>query len=252
MVARDYGFPVVANPDTMPYRGSGAASVHGHPDRCKAALRSSIREARSKGLPLEYPHVKQCGHFAKKGRDYCQYHGGTISSQNTVKAESLAKRYLRNAGPQLKAILETYAKESPDQKHSLDEEVDAARLLAEQAMIMYDVTVVQSKGSPEQQAFASDNLKASLLHVGDIVAKAARVRSQSQGVVDTEMLAYIVAQITDIIEQEVREKNSYLADKIVERLNGIALPTKESDGDKGLVTRLQAALKEIDDTVPDS
>jgi hypothetical protein len=149
-------------------------------------------------------------------------------------------------------MLEVYAKESPDEKHSLDDEIDAARVLAEQAMVAYDVAVVQQKGSSELQAFAADHLKASLVNVGDIVAKASKVRKESQGVVDIEMLNYIVVQVTEIIEQELRDKNSYLADKVVERLNAIALPEKNKASDKHLVHKLKDALKEIDDSIPNS
>lgn len=161
----------------------------------------------------------------------------------------MAKRYMNNAGPKLRELMLALAKESPDERNSLDDEVDAARLLADQAVQMYDVAVIRGHGDPETQVVACNVLKSALSHVRDIVVASSKVRSTNKAMVDVGAIDYVVTQITSVIEQELRDKYPVLADIIVERIKNLALP---KENEKDIALRLREVIESMDESVPGS
>jgi hypothetical protein len=140
---------------------------------------------------------------------------------------------------------------SPDERHSLAEEIDLARLIAERNVRIYDKTVIEGQGSAELQAAATESLRSSLDHVTDIVAKAARVHAVSSSVVELEHIDYILQQVSRVIEEEVVSVDKKLADTIQEKLQAIKLPAgKSGEADAEENARLlRDAMKDMDRSI---
>ena len=159
--------------------------------------------------------------------------------------------YARRAGPVLRQRLEELRELSPDERHSLSDEVDLARLLAERSLQIYDAAVVQNQGSDDLKAAAVAGMRNALNHVSDIVAKASKVHAVSSSVVELEHIDYVLQQVVRIIEEEVAGVDKKLADTVVDRLSGIKLPEAqgaEADAeDKARM--LREALADMDSTV---
>tara|TARA_R100000152_G_C6769237_1_gene195002 strand:+ start:403 stop:900 length:498 start_codon:yes stop_codon:yes gene_type:complete len=158
--------------------------------------------------------------------------------------------YTRRAGQKLKDALTELKEQSPDERHSLADEIDLARLLAERSVRIYDATVIEGQGSDDLKASATAGLRASLNHVTDVVSKAARVHAVSNAVIELEHIDYIVQQVNRIIEEEVADVDKALADRVVERIAGIKLPEKrdEADADE-TARRIRESLSDMDNTI---
>ena len=136
--------------------------------------------------------------------------------------------YARRAGPILQDRLNELREASPDERHSLADEIDLARLIAERNVRIYDKTVIEDQGSDELKAAATDSLRSSLNHVTEIVSKAARVHAVSSSVVELEHIDYILTQVARIIEEEVASLDQKLATVVMERMALIKLPEGKS------------------------
>ena len=212
----------------------GGPPAEGHARRCQAATRVDPD--------------RQCAQWARIGSHYCKFHGG---NQPRHKRSTMSSWYAKRAGPILQERLTELRESSPDERHSLADEIDLARLIAERSVCIYDNTVLQDKGSPELKAAATDSLRSSLDHVTDIVAKAARVHAVSSSVVELEHIDYILAQVARLIEEEVSSVDKKLADVVLEKLKMIKLPVgKSGEADAEDNARLlREAMKDMDDSV---
>ena len=169
----------------------------------------------------------RCGYPALKGRDFCQQHGGRHkkgAGKFTVK-DNLAI-YSRHAGTLLRERLQELAKLSPEERHSLSEEIDLARALAVKSLKMYEAVHSSSKATPDMKILVGNQLQKALDFVSRVAVAASKVRAVSQSTVDVEQLDYIVRQVTRIIEEEIADYDREMADRVVNRLRDIKLPDR--------------------------
>ena len=158
--------------------------------------------------------------------------------------------YTRRAGQKLKDAISELKEQSPDERHSLADEIDLARLIAERSVRIYDATVIEGQGSDDLKAAATAGLRGALNHVTDIVSKAARVHSVSSSVIELEHIDYVVQQVNRIIEEQVTDVDKALADRIVEAIANIKLPEKRDDADaEEQARRIRESLSDMDNTV---
>lgn len=158
--------------------------------------------------------------------------------------------YARRAGPVLRERLEEMRAAAPDERHSLADEVDLARLLAERNVAIYDAVVVQGKGSDDLKTAATAGLRSALNHVSDIVGKAARVHAVSSTVVELEHIDYVLQQVVRIVEEQVAAVDKKLADGVIDALGDIKLPEDRVGEDaEETARRLRDALSDMDTTV---
>lgn len=160
--------------------------------------------------------------------------------------------YSRRAGPILRERLEELRSANPSERHSLADEVDLARLIAERNVQIYEAAVLEGKGSDELKAEASAALRAALNHVSEIVSKAAKVHAVSNSVIELEHIDYIVVQMTRAIEEEIAEVDRALADRLIARLGSIKLPEGKESGAEDTAQAVRAALREIEGSMGDA
>lgn len=204
-------YPV--DPTVRAVRESGAASgwvepPDGHPRRCQARSRRMQR---------------QCRKWALQGRRFCPTHGTKPLYRNA----NVRGYYSQNAGPRLRQVLEELRTAPPEERMSLADEIDLARMLTERHVRIFEATCVgeqSDKASDELKAAAIAGLRRALSHVSDMVTKAAKVRALHDGTVDAEGVDYIVAQVVKIVEDEIRDKDPSMADRVVARMEQIRLP----------------------------
>lgn len=228
--ARDWGFV-----DDFSYLEKGRTGAFdegfalppaGHPKRCHGALRGSNPP-------------KQCTRWAIKGYRYCLSHAPRLYRVNKRGGTSWRKKalkgyYSRRASSTLKERLEELAVVEPNRRLSLLEEVDLARVGCERAVQLFEAACLgpdSDKASLETKAAALGVMRASLEHVGKMVADAARARKDSLETVDVEQLDYIVSQILVILEEEIVQEHGRAAfDRCAARFKQIRLPERKGAG----------------------
>ena len=228
---------------------NGSALLPNHPRRCQAA-NAFLTE--KEGKPI------QCGRVAIKDRDYCARHGGKQPSYN--KAVSQRRWYSKHAGPTMRAALEELAAAPPDERISLEAEIDMARLISVEAVGMFDKICVQglTGGATGDDAIAlqikaGQACKDALTFVSNIIDKAAKVRATSQGTIDVELVGYIVHQVQAVMERHITPlpNGKELIDAIAISLKGIKMPNvqhgTQSPEDKA--TEVRSMLRQMDLTV---
>lgn len=131
--------------------------------------------------------------------------------------------YSKNAGPQLRALLEELASRG-DERLSLAGEIDASRALSLQAFKLFDAATSSDKASIETRLAAASHLRSSMEAVGDLAVRAARIAALSNETVRVEAIGWVVEQVAAVIDRVVREERPDLADAAVEAIKGIKLP----------------------------
>ena len=157
--------------------------------------------------------------------------------------------YTKRAGPILRERLEELRNASPDERHSLADEIDLARLIAERNVRIYDKTVLEGNGSDKLKAAATEGLRHALNHVTDIVSKAARVHAVSSSVVELEHIDYILQQVTRVIEEEVADVDKVLADRVIEKFKSIKLPEGQGADAEESARLLREAMRDMDQSI---
>ncbi len=163
----------------------------------------------------------------------------------------------------MKAKLEELAAKPPDERLSLLEELDMARVLALENVQMFDVVCVQGNTGTFEgaeaaalQAQVSRATREAMLFVASIAERAAKVRATSEGTIDLELTDYLVHQIQAVLEYRLANiKNGpKILKKIAEDIKQIAVP-KRMHGASPMVesderaAELRARLAEMDTTV---
>ncbi len=221
--AFDHGWPI--DPSVTKHGQTGGPPPDGHPRRCQGLNRYLSARA-GKGI--------QCGRWALVGRSYCRQHGGT---QERLKTNVAARRwYSKHAGSALRAKLDEMSNAPPDERISLESEIDVARVLAVQSIACFDKICVQGEtGTADEEtamvmkAQATVAAREAMSFVAGIVDKAAKVRSVSQGTIDLELVGYIVHQVQSVIERHIvpLKDGHALCDRIVADLNAIRMPDRQ-------------------------
>jgi len=167
----------------------------------------------------------------------------------------MARYYANIAGVSLRKKLEELSQDSPDERHSLSEELDMARVMVGRALRLYEATFEspEAKPSTQAQAMVLDTMRSALKFVNDTAATAAKVRSVSQGTVDVEQLDYIVDQVTRIVEDEITPLGKDVVDRVALRLRDIKMPDRGKAGagvdHRALAIALREAAEAVHDTV---
>lgn len=192
------------------------------------ATEDSLESALEAGLPAVAPNVVQCDKRPTRDSPYCARHSRTVDDLSRGEVRSSARRYARNAGPEMARAIERLASETPDQRYTTADEVDLARMLADKALQQYADAC--ATGDDSDRTIATGLLQSTLTHVSKMVHRAVLVRSKVKGVVDSETLEWIAMQISTIIDQEVRATDPALADRLTKRIAGITMPTDQYGG----------------------
>lgn len=164
-------------------------------------------------------------------------------------------RYSRGLGDTLAGRLAELQSEKPQQRHSLEEEVDVARAIAERALSTFDQVCVREadKASAAAKSLTIQMARDAMTHVSDVVLKAAKVRAISREVVDVELLGWLTREVEKILTR--RFENGAVprdvVDGILEEMRAIELPERTSSkAGRAEAQQIVAALAEMDVTVP--
>ncbi len=223
MKAINHNWP---NDPNVKREGNGGRAPDGHTRRCQG--RNAYLTERE-GKPI------QCGRWALIGRTYCARCGG---KQPQHKLKVAARRwYSKHSGVALKARLDEMANAPPDERISLESEIDVARVLAVESIACFDKICVQgntgtAEGAAAQimKAQATIAARDAMTFVANIIDKAAKVRASSQGTIDVELIGYLIHQVQAIIERHIvsiPKIGKTLCDKITEDLNNIRMPDRQ-------------------------
>ncbi len=189
----------------------------------------------------------QCGRWAVTGRRYCKRHNGAHPQFHRT---CMAGYYSVNAGPALKAKLEELAQSSPGDRMSLKEEVDFVRMLALEAVALFDAALVSTDDGTKARAAAC--ARGAMESVAGMVEKAARVRSVAQDTIDLEQVDYIVAQVVQIIERRVARVNKELADEIMADIADIKMPDVQHRDSRAIAEDVVQTLRAMNGTIPEA
>lgn len=152
--------------------------------------------------------------------------------------------YSKNAGTKLAAKLEEIAAMGPDERHSLAEEIDISRLLAERALLIFEKTVIDpppgTEVPTELKARASETLRDRLQDVSDMVAKASAVRAKLESVVGVEDIGYVVHQVKKILQEELDEVQCRA---VTARLDELRLPKQAAVNDEDAMRDMLIEMK---------
>lgn len=131
--------------------------------------------------------------------------------------------YNRNAGPTLMGLM-SKAKAMGADRVSLNEEIDLARSLLIRATEMYSTALDDGKTPEELKLVIESHVRDGIDCVSDVVTKASKVRELNEAMMSGEVVSWIVAEVTQVIESKVRMVSDELADQVVAALQAIELP----------------------------
>lgn len=106
-------------------------------------------------------------------------------------------RYINVMGPRVADKLRELAEDPA--RHSLDEEVDVARVLALDAAKMYELAFSSDKASETSKAMASSLLRDGINNVASLVERSIKVKAQSQELIRLDTFKFLMAQVETII-----------------------------------------------------
>ena len=197
--------------------GNGGPPPPNHPRRCQAP--NFFRE--------------QCGRWALTGVNYCSRHGG----RNPRVKKQLANYYSKHAGSKLSGLLEELSKLSDDERLSLAEEIDVARVNASRVLLLFEKIVLEEKFldkegkevvlTPDKllklKASCIDAVKVSLDQVSTLVQAMAKVEALKRDKISVHNIKWIADRIMRLIEEEVEPVNSECAKRLCNRIADMKL-----------------------------
>lgn len=224
--------------------GLGGKPPAGDPLRCQGTKRHS-------------DPPRQCANYRQGDSLYCPYHdagGGIRRKRKGTQTASDMKRYVKSTtSATLAERLRQMAQEKPQERHSLEEEIDVSRALAERAIETFDKVCVQGADSTSSQAkaLAIQIARDAMTHVADVVIKAAKVRAVSREVVDVELLDYVMRETTRVLEKHLTGVSRDVIDAVLHDLRAIELPDRStSKAGRAEAGQIMQALEEMEDAMP--
>lgn len=177
--------------------------------------------------------LQRCGKYCVVGYRRCLSHAPHLYKKGRLQhrqRKDLKGYYSRTAGVELKKRLEELASDDPSRRHSLQEEIDLARIASTRAVALFEAACLgTTKASEEAQHLALAGVRRAIDHVTSVVSAAAKVRSISLETVDVEQLDYIIDQVVMILEEEVLPVAGREAlDAVTMRLRTIKLPERRT------------------------
>lgn len=175
----------------------------GHPRRCQGINRR---------------RRDQCRKWALHGRNFCKTHRGTIKPY-----KDMGGFFSKHAGDALKRRLAAVA-QSEQERLSLSEEVDVARLVALDSMQLWEAA--QQSDNPATRGQACELVRQSIDHITETVKRAATVRQLVGANVAVEDVGYVVAQVQKILNDELggSEAGRAVLERLTARIDEIKLP----------------------------
>ena len=173
------------------------------------------------------PAGKQCDQNAPPGKATCRRHGAQplvlfgIVNPGGGGDPNKASIYEQNAGPHLRGVLRKLGGADPSETLSLLDEVQVARAIAARSMQVLSVAEQSTKCSEDLKIAAADHALRSVTAVGELAARAAKVRKESDITAQSEAIDWVTAQVCRIIQIELRDHDPRMADRIVERIKRI-------------------------------
>ena len=206
----------------------------GHPRRCQARLK------RRGGV--------QCGRWALKTSNHCQFHGGrTREARGVVRTDHLPSFYSKALGGALSDLVASCLGEAPHEQLQLFEELQLMRVLAADTVTLWTAAKgCTGENAPQMQANASALMCDALNQVRGMGESAARVYATSKGVVNVHDLALVVKQVVRIAH-EVLEDEPELAAAFEKQVRE---EVRVSDETRGTTCTPDADVKGMDGTVP--
>lgn len=202
-------FPVDPDVKWVGFAAQGSlVPPEGHARRCQAVNRQS-------GL--------QCKNWAIKGRRFCRFHGG---KQPLISMGSKG-RYASQVSTALGEKLAKMAEEPDDERLSLAEEVDVARVLTSRALKIYDLAI-NGRGADGQEASeeirqaAAQGLNQALEATSRLVERFAKVNTLTSGFITAKQIGFLVAQFNKIIADEIQDEE--VRNRIAAKIREIDIP----------------------------
>ena len=130
--------------------------------------------------------------------------------------------YARGVSVELGKKLEEL-NESGEERADLSQEVDMARLLALDALKVYDTVSLKEDASPKAKGIASTMLRDAINNVAALVTTMTKVDVINGSAIPMEHVNKIIYEVTRIIEEEVAEVDKDRADRIIERIRGMSV-----------------------------
>lgn len=144
--------------------------------------------------------------------------------------------YTRHASQKLKDKIDA-ASAAPSELVSLAEEIAIARVLAERAVRLFDVVVIDPPidaetnkpkvFQPKQIALATASVSETLQHVASLVEKHARITALVQDKIPVGQVAYIATAMARIVAEEVGDEA--VVRRIMGQFEQIKLPDPDTD-----------------------
>lgn len=134
--------------------------------------------------------------------------------------------YLKNGGVTLSGIL---AKVAQAGRTSLEDEIDLARALAIRSTALYGAALDAGDNIDEDTKTALSVLvEKSIDAVSRTATAHARIQAWEEGTIQLTSVQWILAEITKIIDQEIRTIDDSVADKVIERMKDIKVPNDKN------------------------
>lgn len=228
MPRKEYNWPIDHEKSFGSVKG---APPEGHPRRCQGAKYYSNPPT-------------QCAHWALTGSNYCRAHRGK---------RVYVRRNRYAVSPKLVKTFEEFAKESPEERMSLADEIDAARMLAEDSFKKLGAVLEKKDASPKLRALAQAHVKSCIEFVSDVVAKAAKVNQMSERTFDFQVIDAVLAQVFRVVRDVVQARDEGLHNELVQGINSIKLPSRDASGTTSpeqTAEQIRDALSEMRETIP--
>lgn len=165
----------------------------------------------------------QCGRWAMRGSNYCPKHGG----RRKRICGYMGQHYSRHAGAKLKTILQQLQEDRPDERLSLEDEVDLARATTLRSIKLWEAA--EESDNDEARGLATALVRDSINHVSNVVKNAAQVSALTKQTIKVGDVGYVIAQVTRILEDELggSDAGKLVLDRITKRFDELRLPEHE-------------------------
>ena len=161
--------------------------------------------------------------------------------------------YASSVGTALKAKLSQLAAQSPERKHSLNDEIDVNRIIASEYIQVWDQTFSNPEASELDRVAAGHAVRNALRDVGITIERASRVRTLHEATANIEILAFVVDQMIRIIEDRLHDQpdGRELARQIQEDINKVTLPLDQTPKDAATaIMREMEAMRQTIAPIP--
>jgi hypothetical protein len=171
---------------------------------------------------------EQCKKWALKGKRMCKTHrarerkgeGSPTQEWSECRSDEnqvMGVIYRKHMSKVLQERLDEFLEQPQEEQLALYEELSIMRVMAVDAIKLYDGAVQTNKA--ELVMCAAETLKEALTSVGDMVKACADIEAKATDKVSTRQLNLFIMQICRAVRRIVGEENIELAQKIIDEIN---------------------------------